>query len=92
MPVKLGIRFSPHLLAELVRIGAKVSGEHGFAARLTDKGVPENFKLLNSGVDRETGEFFLVFSEGGQKSPDPVQWQAPVYEKENKEASDGPTT
>jgi methyl coenzyme M reductase gamma subunit len=90
MAVKLGVRIFPHLIAELVRIGAKVTGEHGLAARLTENGIPENFKLLNSGMDRETGEFFLVFSEGGQKSPDPVQWQAPVYEKE-KEASDGPT-
>jgi hypothetical protein len=90
MATKLGVKFSPHLLAELVRVGARVTGEHGFIARLTDKGVPENFKLLNSGVDRETGEFFLVFAESGKRASGPVEWQAPVYEKE-KEASDGPT-
>lgn len=90
MAIKLGVKFSPHLLADLVRIGAKITGEHGFAARLTEKGIPDDFKLLNSGVDRETGDFFLVFAEHGKRSPGPVEWQAPVYEKE-KEASDGAT-
>ena len=90
MSIKLGVRFSPHLLAELMRIGARITGNHGFAARLTDKGIPEGFKLLNSGVDGETGEFFLVFSEHGKKVQGPVEWQAPVYEKE-KEAQHGLT-
>lgn len=90
MALKLGVKFSPHLLAELVRVGAKITGEHGFAARLTDKCIPDDFKLLNSGVDRETGEFFLVFSERGKRATGPVDWQAPVYEKE-KEANDGTT-
>ncbi|MFA5111014.1 MAG: hypothetical protein WC443_06395 [Desulfobaccales bacterium] len=91
MAIKLGVKFSPHLLEELVRIGAKITGEHGFAARLTEKGIPDDFKLLNSGVDGETGEFFLVFSEHGKRSPGLVEWQAPVYERE-REASDEAST
>jgi methyl coenzyme M reductase gamma subunit len=91
MPVKLGVKFSPHLLAEIARIGARITGDHGFAARLTDKGIPENFKLLNSGVDGETGEFFLVFTEHGKKIQGPVEWQAPVYERE-REATNGTST
>jgi hypothetical protein len=88
MTIKLGVRFSPRVLEMLMRVGTRITGEHGFAVRLTEDGIPENFKLLNSGADPETGEFFLVFSEGGQKSPDPVQWQSPIYEKV-KEASNG---
>ena len=90
MSKKLGVKFSPHLLAELMRIGARITGKHGFAAQLIDQGIPENYQMINSGMDGETGEFFLVFSEHGKKVQGPVQWQAPVYEKE-KEASDGST-
>jgi len=91
MSEKLGVRFSPHILADLVRIGAMIISEDGFTARLIDKGIPDDFKLINSGVDRETGEFFLIFGQGGRKSPDPVKWQAPVYEK-NKEVYSGTVT
>ena len=91
MAVKLGVRFSPRVLEMLMRVGTRITGEQGFAVRLTENDIPDSYQMINSGVDRETGEFFLVFSEGGQKSPDPVQWQAPLYEKE-EEASDGITT
>ena len=43
---------------------------------------------MNSGVNRETGEFFLVFAEHHKKAPGPVEWQAPVYEKEDGDAID----
>jgi len=82
MTQKIGVKFSPQLLSDLVRVGARITGNNGLAAWLTENGIPEEFKLLNSGVDRETGEFYLVFTEGGVKAPGPIEWQAPVYEKE----------
>ena len=91
MTMKLGVKFSPQVIAELMRIGAKITGNHGFAASLTENGIPADYQMINSGVDRETGEFFLVFSKGGRRSPDPVQWQAPVYERD-KEAPNGTST
>ena len=88
MAAKIGVKLSPHLLADLVRIGAKVTGADGFTAHLTDRGIPEDYKLINSGVDRDTGEFFLVFGQGGKRSTEPVEWRAPVYER-IKEANNG---
>jgi hypothetical protein len=83
MTTKLGVKISPRVLELLVRVGARVTGSHDFAARLTENGIPENYHLVNSGVDRETGDFFLVFAEHHKKTPGPVAWQAPVYEKED---------
>ena len=88
MATKLGVKFSPRVLEMLVRVGARVTGSHDFAARLTSNGIPENYHLVNSGVNRETGEFFLIFAEHNKKAPGPVEWQAPIYEKEDGHAID----
>jgi hypothetical protein len=83
MAGKLGVKFSPRVLEMLVRVGARVTGDHDFAAHLSENGIPESYRLVNSGVDRETGEFFLIFTEGGQRIAGPVAWQAPIYAKED---------
>jgi hypothetical protein len=87
MGMKVGVKISPQVLEMLVRSGARITGDQGFAAQLTENGIPENYQLINRGFDRETGQFFLIFGEDGKRGPGPVEWQAPVYERE-KEAGD----
>jgi|WetSurMetagenome_2_1015567.scaffolds.fasta_scaffold89909_5 hypothetical protein len=82
MAPKLGVKFSPRMIEMLARIGARITGEHGFSARLTEHGIPEEYHLVKSGMDPETKDFFLIFSKSGARIPGPVEWLGPVYEKE----------
>jgi hypothetical protein len=66
----------------LFRVGATVSGNHGFKARLVEDGIPDGHKLVKWGYDRDKGQFFFIFAPKLDGIPGPVIWQAPVYEKE----------
>jgi hypothetical protein len=83
MADRIGIQVAPDVLEMLFRVGATVSGAHGFKACLTENGVPDDHKLVRWGYDRDQGQFFFIFAPklGGEAGP--VVWQAPIYEKED---------
>jgi hypothetical protein len=82
MAGQIGVKVNPDVFGMLFRVGAKITGQEGFAARLTEKGIPGNMLLVDFGFIRKEGQFFFVFREKGDQNPGAVQWQAPVYEKE----------
>lgn len=82
MAARLGIKISPHTLGDLFKAGTLVIPAGGPTIRLMEGGVPLNHHLVHSGVIRDTGEFFMIFAAPGADASDPVDWRAPVYEKE----------
>ena len=82
MADRIGIMIPPDVLGMLFRIGAVVTGEHRFAARLVQDGVPQGHELVDCGYNRKEGQFFFIFAPKQDREPGPVVWQAPVYEKE----------
>ena len=82
MADRIGIMIPPDVLGMLFRIGAVVTGEHGFAARLAENGVPQGHELVDCGYNRKVGQFFFIFGPHENREPGVVVWQAPVYEKE----------
>jgi hypothetical protein len=82
MAERIGIMIPPDVLGMLFRIGAVVTGEYGFAARLVQDGVPHGHELVDCGYNRQEGQFFFIFAPQEDREPGPVVWQAPVYEKE----------
>jgi hypothetical protein len=86
MADRIGIEIAPDVLEMLLRVGATITGNHGFKARLVENGVPEDFDLVEHGYNREKGQFFFIFApKAGPAGP--INWQAPVYERE-KEVGD----
>ena len=82
MAERIGIKVAPDVLEMLFRIGAVVTGDYGFAARLAEKGVPQGHELVDCGYNRKEGQFFFIFAPQEDREPGPVVWQPPVYEKE----------
>lgn len=82
MAERLGIKVAPDVFGMLFRVGAVVTGNQGFAARLVENGVPEGHELVDFGFNRREGQFFFVFAPENEPAPGPVVWKAPVYEKE----------
>jgi len=88
MAKRIGITIPPDVLGMLFRVGAVVTGEHGFAARLAENGVPQGHELVDCGYNRKEGQFFLIFAPKQDREPGPLVWQAPVYEKEQGHGTD----
>jgi hypothetical protein len=88
MAERLGIAINPDILALLFRVGAMVIGNHGFAARLVEEALPEDYRLQDCGYYRECGRFWLIFAHKDDPVPGPVRWLNPVYEKEEGHAID----
>ena len=82
MAERIGIKVAPDVLGLLFQVGAVITGNHGFAARLTENGIPEGHELVDCGFNRREGQFFFIFGDKGDPAPGPVVWKAPVYEKE----------
>ena len=81
MADRIGIEVAPDVLEMLLRVGTTISGHHGFKARLVEHGIPDDFQMVNHGYDREKGQFFFIFAP--KEGPaGPINWQAPVFEKE----------
>ena len=87
MADRVGIEIAPDVLEMLLRMGTTISGRHGFKARLVENGVPEDFDLVEHGYNHEKGQFFFIFAPKTGASG-PINWQAPVYEREVGDAID----
>jgi hypothetical protein len=85
MAERLGIAINPHILALLFRVGAVIHGNHGFAVRLTEDGLPEDYILLDCDYNRNCGQFWMVFCQKGDPVPGEIYWLTPAYEKEGED-------
>jgi hypothetical protein len=83
---RIGIEVAPDVLEMLFRVGATVSGRHGFKAHLAENGIPEDFKMAKCGYDREKGLFYFIFAPKEGPATGPIVYQAPVYEREAGDA------
>ena len=88
MAERIGIAINPHVLALLFRAGAVVTGNHGFAVRLAEEGLPEDYVLLDCDYHRRLGQFRMVFAHKGDPVPGAIRWLSPVYEKEEGHGTD----
>jgi len=88
MAERIGIAINPPILALLFRAGAVVTGNHGFAIRLAEDALPEDYLLLDCDYNRRLGQFWLVFAQKGDPIPGEIRWLSPVYEKEEGHGSD----
>lgn len=82
MAERLGLALNPDILALLFRAGAVIRGKHGFAARLVEDALPEDYRLLDCGYNPDCGRFWLIFAHKNDPVPGPIRWLGPVYEKE----------
>lgn len=87
MAERIGIAINPDVLALLFRVGAVVTG-HGFAVRLMEEGLPEDYVLLDCDYHRKLGQFRMVFAQKGDRVPGEIRWLSPVYEKEEGHGTD----
>jgi hypothetical protein len=88
MAERIGIAINPDVLALLFRAGAVVTGNHGFAVRLVEDALPEDYRLMDCGYHRDCGRFWLIFAQKGDPVPGPITWLSPVYEKEEGHGTD----
>ena len=82
MAERIGVAINPDILVLLFRVGAVVTGRHGFAVRLAEEGLPEDYVLLDCDYHKRLGQFRLVFAQKGDPVPGEIRWLNPVYEKE----------
>jgi len=85
MAERLGIAINPHILALLFRAGAVIHGNHGFAVRLMEDGLPEDYILLDCDYNSNCGQFWMVFCRKDDPVPGTINWLNPVYEKEERD-------
>lgn len=88
MTERLGVAINPQILALLVRVGARITGNHGFAVRLVEDGLPEGYVLEDCDYNRNLGQFWLVFGPKDDPRPGPIRWLTPVYEREGNDGTD----
>ena len=82
MAERIGVAINPDVLALLFRADAVVTGSHGFAVRLAEEGLPEDYVLLDCDYHKRLGQFRLVFAQKDDPFPGEIRWLNPVYEKE----------
>ena len=88
MAERLGIAINPHVLAQLFRVGAVIRGNHGFAVRLVEDALPDDYILLDCDYNRHCGQFWMVFCQKGDPVPGEIRWLTPVYEQERENGND----
>lgn len=88
MAERIGVAINPHILAMLFRVEARITGKNGFAVRLAEDCLPEDYQLMDCDYNRNLGQFWMVFARRGDPVPGPVRWLSPVFEKEEQNETD----
>lgn len=81
MADRIGIQMGPEVFEMLFRAGAEINTKEGLKILLAENGVPRDLVMQDCGFNNREGQFFFIFAEKGDKTPGPIHWRAPVYER-----------